>query len=507
MTQRTTFVGLLVIALTAGCSSKQDEAEKKTATPATGTAPLAPKTQPIAPKTTPPSVAKALVPLATDPGSNTGTALWSKKIGSLGQDAARAVAIDEQGNVAVTGYVATGADFGDGKAVETKDLDAFVAKYGPDGTLAWAVTFGGKGEDVGNGVTFDGSGNVIVVGLFASEMQVGESKLASQGSDDVFFAKFSPDGAPLWARMFGGNDSDVAYDVAARPNGNLLVTGSFQGTVLRPAPDEPMTSKGNEDIYILELDPRGGLIWVQSYGAAMKDFGQRVALDPVGNVVVYGEYGGDVSFGGPSLPSEGNQDLFLLKLDPSGKHLWSQRFGGVFNELGLGLGVDPSGNIAITGSFDNEIAFGPDKLTSQGESDVFVAKFNQDGSYAWSKAFGGPREDIGYGLGMDKYGNIVLGGWFWQSVDFGAGQIAAAGQNKDAFLLKLSAGGEHVWSMRMGDKDHDQVRGVSVNAEGRVAVAGLFRFTLNLDPGPLESTRKPDDMAPPPDVFVALFAR
>lgn len=510
MTQRTTrigFLGLLAFALVTGCGSKKDEAEKQPATPHTKTAATTPKTQPVTPKTQPPSTPTELKPLEPDPGANTGTALWAKKIGSLGQDAARAVAIDDQGNVAVTGYVATDADFGDGKAVQAKDLDAFVAKYGPDGALAWAVTFGGKGEDVGNGVAFDASGNVIVVGLFANDMQVGETKLVSQGSDDAFFAKFGPDGAPLWAHMFGGTNSDAAHDVVARPNGNILVTGSFKGSVPRPEPDEPLTSKGNEDIFVLELDPKGGLIWVQGYGEGQQDFGQRIALDPAGNAVVYGEFGGNVSFGGDALRSEGNQDLFLLKLDAGGKHLWSQRFGGVFNELALGLAVDPAGHIAITGSFDNEIAFGPDKLSSQGESDVFVAKFQQDGSYAWSKAFGGPREDIGYGLGADKYGNIVLGGWFWQSVDFGGGPLAAAGQNKDAFLLKLSASGEHVWSTRMGDKDHDQVRGVSVNADGRVAVAGIFRFALQLGPGSLESTRKPEDLAPPPDVFVAVFAR
>lgn len=504
MTLRTTLLGLLVVAFACACSGKKDGADKQTPSkkrpdekPNIDKKPDAPPPKPV---TKPP---RTFPPLQADPGTSTGKARWSAKLGGPGKESGRAVAIDEQGNVAVTGHFSSDADFGDGKKRAAQAVDVYVSKYGPDGKHLWTTTFGGKGEDIGHGIVFDGSGNIVVVGQFAGEVKVGDFPLIAEGSDDAFFVSFNEAGTARWAHRFGGLKSESAYDVAARPNGGFVVTGSFEGSV--SAPKGPMKSLGNEDIFVLELDDKGGLRWIKQFGDRNNDFGRRVALDDTGRIVILGEFGGSVSFGADKLTSQGNQDLVVLTLDERGEPLWSKRFGGAFNELGLGLSVDPAGNIALTGSFDNEITFGGDKLASQGESDIFLAKLSPDGSHIWSTAFGGAREDIGYGLGMDKYGNITLGGWFWGEVDFGGGSLTAKGQNKDAFLLKVSAKGAHMWSKRIGDADHDQVRGVAMNRDGVVAVAGLFRFSIDLGTGPLESARKQDDKAPPADVFVGVF--
>lgn len=444
--------------------------------------------------------------LEADPGDHTGKHLWSTRLGSMDKDSVRGVAIDAKGNVAVSGFYSTGADFGDGKAVEAQQVDAYVAKYSPEGKLLWVAHFGGKGEDVGNGVAFDPSGNVLAVGLFSGEMQIGSTKLVGQGSDDAFIAKFDAGGTPIWARHFGGLDSDAAHSVASLADGTMVITGSFKGSF--QAAEQELKSKGNEDIFLLCLDAQGGLLWIHQFGERWQDFGQQVVVDSQDNIILFGEFTGEMSFGGPMLKAEGNQDLFLVKLDPGGKHIWSRRFGSPFNELGLGAAVDPAGNIAITGSFDHEISFGGDKLASQGESDVFVAKFDAGGKHLWSRSYGGAREDIGYAIGTDKYGNVAVGGWFWQSVDFGSGKpLQAKGLNKDAFLLKLSAAGEHLWSLRFGDHDHDQIRGLAMNADGLVAAAGVFRFAIEMGGQALESARKPEDKAPPADVFVAVFGR
>jgi hypothetical protein len=407
--------------------------------------------------------------------------------------------------VVLTGFYSSGADLGDGKPVEAQKTDVFVAKYDPEGKHLWSVHFGGKGEDVGNAVAFDPAGNVVVAGLFYDQMQVGAETLVGMGSDDAFIAKFSPEGTPLWARKFGGSDSDTAYDIAVTSSGNLLVTGSIKGTV--KAADEVFKSKGNEDIFLLMLSEEGDLVWSKQFGDRYRDFGQRVAVDSRDHIVLLGTFSGQVAFGGEPLTPEGNQDLVVAKYDARGEHIWSRRFGSVFDEMGLGLAVDPAGNIVITGSFDNEITFGGDKLRSQGESDIFVAKLSPEGEHIWSRGYGAAREDVGYGVGTDRFGNIVVGGWFWHSVDFGGGPLQAEGQNKDAFLLKLSAEGKHLWSKRIGSRDHDQTRGVDMNLDGRSAVAGIFRFTLDLGGQPLEAARKPDDQAPPADVFLGVFER
>lgn len=511
MSRRTICIALLSALAFAGCDSSQNRADKAPATQPEP--PASPKaTQPDTPAPAPAPVptradstsAQPFAALQADPGKHAGAHLWSRRIGSDDQDSVRTVAIDAAGNVAVAGHYSTGADFGDGKAVEAQKVDAFVALYDPEGRLLWVIHFGGPGEDTGNAVTFDTQGNVLVAGLFTGEIMVGSQKLVGQGSDDAFVAKIGRDGTTVWARRFGGLDSDAAHDVVAGPGGDIFLTGSFKGKVLA-AEDLRLESKGNEDIFVMRLDAAGDLVWLKQFGARWRDFGQRLALDRRGDLVLLTVFTGEVSFGGEILKPEGNQDVAVVKLNSNGEHIWSRRFGSHFNELGLGLAVDLAGNIAISGSFDNEITFGGDKLVGKGESDVFVARFDPEGKHLWSRAFGSVREDIGYGVGVDKYGNITVGGWFWGTVDFGGGPLQAKGQNKDAFLLKLSASGEHIWSKRFGGQDHDQTRGVAVNEDGRAAVAGIFRFALDLGGPPLQAVSKPGDKAPPADVFVAVF--
>lgn len=506
MMRRSLWIGLVSAALLSACNTSKSESRnaasgtdegqsKPAAAPAktAGTAPAAPAA----------ALPGTLEPLAANPGEHRGTHRWSAAFGSPVLDAARAVAIDPQGHVAITGYYASGTDFGDGQKVEAQKVDAFVSKYAPDGKHLWTVHFGGPGEDTGNAVAFDPQGNVVVAGLFYEAMTVGDIALTGMGSDDIFIAKLGLDGTPLWAHRAGGADSDTANGLAVAADGMIYLTGSFKGSMRLAG--EVTQSKGNEDVLLLKLDSQGGVLWSKRFGERYRDFGQRVAVDGRGHVLLLAEFTEEVAFGGEPLTSAGNRDLALVKLDADGEHLWSRRFGSPFNELGLGMAVDPAGNVALTGSFDNEITFGGDKLTSRGESDVFVAKLTPDGEHLWSRSFGAAREDIGHGLATDKYGNVAVTGWFWSEVDFGGGALAAEGMNKDVFLLKLSAKGEHLWSRRFGAQDHDQGRGVAMTPDGVLAAIGIFRFTIDLGGKPLASVREAEDQAPPADAYIAVF--
>ncbi|WP_428268127.1 hypothetical protein [Haliangium sp.] len=490
------------------CSDKRrhapddDTPETAVASPQAPTTPPEPSTS--APSAPPrPAVERALSPLEDDSGAHTGTHRWSHAAGSAGIDAVRDVAMDADGNIAVSGYYADGIDFGDGEAVAAQTFDAYVIKYDPSGARSFTMHAGGPGEDVASAVAFDRDGALIVAGLFSERMVLGDKVLEATGSDDVFIAKFDREGALQWAYAIGGLDSDGAHDLAVDADGSVYLTGSFRASMT--VAETTLTSKGNEDVFLLKMTPDGALDWGKSFGDLYRDSGQRVAVDGEGHVVLLVEFTDEVSFGGPALKSAGNRDLALIKLDADGGHLWSKRYGSPFNELGLGVAVDPAGNIAITGSFDNQIDFGGGTLRSKGESDVYVAKLGPDGAHLWSKRYGGAREDIGYGVATDRYGNVAITGWFWNELDFGGGPLRAAGQNKDVFLLKLSATGEHLWSRRFGDRDHDQGRGVAMSPAGDVALAGIFRYQLDLGGEALESVREPQDRAPPPDLFVALF--
>ncbi len=486
------------LALSSGCKDDHGSAAKR----APATPP--PTTEAPPAKPSPPSPPPSPLPtLPADPGVHEGTHRWSARFGDLGTDAGRSIATDANGNVAVTGYFAEHVEFAPGHTATAAALDAYVAYFSAQGELSWVKTFGGDHEDTGNAIAFDPEGNVVVAGNFSRSMQLGATPVASLGSDDAFVLKLSPTGEVLWVRRFGDIKSDGANGVATDAHGNVYVTGSFSGLVTFGTTQ--LSSAGGEDVFVLALTAAGELMWVEQFGGRYTDYGQRIAVDPQGSVVVLAEFTGTVAFGAAELESLGNRDLAVLKLSSRGEVTWAERFGSPFNELGLGLAVDPAGNIIIAGSFDNQISFGAMKLVSKGESDAFVTKLNPAGKPQWARSFGSRREDIAHGAATDAFGNVVVTGWFWEAIDFGGGLRASEG-NKDVFLLKLSPDGNHRWSRRFGGKDHDQGRAVAVGPSAEVVATGIFRFVIELGGKPLESKRAASDRAPRPDVFVARFA-
>ncbi len=116
--------------------------------------------------------------------------------------------------------------------------------------------------------------------------------------------------------------------------------------------------------------------------------------------------------------------------------MWSQRQGGVSYESGEGLAIDPDGKTVVTGHFQGTGSFGSGPLSSNGNGDIFVAKFDPAGAPIWSRAFGGIGYDYGYVITTDADGNVVMAGRFENSVTFRGSSLTSAG-GSDGFLVKL----------------------------------------------------------------------
>lgn len=496
-------IALFTLVLAVACGKKDDKEDPKK----DPKDPKDPKTD-VNNKPDPPPEPKDLPPLgtlATPEGDQKGDVLWSASFGGLSKEGIRATAISEAGDVAIAGYFEGEIDIAGTKHTSAGDADAFVVVYGPDGKHRWTHTFGAEHGDVLRGVAFDPKGNVVASGHFAGVVTIGDTELTAGIADEVVVVKYSPEGEPLWAEGFGGKNTDGAEGCTTDKDGNVYVTGSFYADL--KVGETVLESVRSADIFLIKLDPNGGVVWAKSFGGTGKNEGTRVAIDAQTNVLLLAHFRSKVDFGGGPLESAGNQDIALAKFNNTGRHVWSMNFGSEFNELGWGLAVDPAGSVAITGSFDSKIAFGDATNTSKGESDIYIAKFDSTGKYLWSHTYGSEREDVGFGVGMDKFGNITATGSFWQKVDFGGGPLQANGINKDIVLYKLAPNGDHIWSRNFGDKDHDQGRALAVNSAGQIALTGLFRFSLKLGENTLESAREADDKAPPADVFVALFGQ
>jgi hypothetical protein len=219
------------------------------------------------------------------------------------------------------------------------------------------------------------------------------------------------------------------------------VTGEFDGSV--DFGGGLLTSAGLYDIFVAKFDAAGVHIWSQRFGSGFHEVGRSAAVDGFGNVVVTGDIEGSVDFGGGLLTSAGGDDVFVAKFDPAGNHIWSRRYGDASDDFARGAAVDVSGNVIVTGYFYGSVDFGGALLTSAGAQDIFVAKFNPDGHHLWSQRFGAAASDRGQVAAVDGSRNVIVTGEFSGSVDFGGGPITSAG-GVDIFVAKFDTDGNHI---------------------------------------------------------------
>lgn len=233
----------------------------------------------------------------------------------------------------------------------------------------WGGRFGGSGEDVVRSMTADDAGNVYTTGYFTDDADFdisGETyNLSSIAWYDVFIQKTDAGGNFVWAKGFGGDSFDYGTGVSSDNEGNVYITGVFENTVdFDPGENEfPLTSNGMQDIFLVKLDVNGDFEWARNFGGADYDESTSVGVDELGNVYVSGYFNGTADFD-PSiqefnLDSEGSTDLFILKLDDEGNFLWANQIGNDEFTGALAMKVNPSGDQYITGMFQGTSDFDP----------------------------------------------------------------------------------------------------------------------------------------------------
>lgn len=370
-------------------------------------------------------------------------------------------------------------------------------------TFEWAGAIGGGSYDFGADIATDASGNVYSIGSvqgLAIDLDPGPLPffVTGNGGYDTYILKVDANGYFLWAKTFGGTQNDVGLSLALDASGNIYIAGHFFGsTDFDPgAGVTTLTSNGDRDVFILKLDSDGEFLWAHSYGAAEDDYGYALALDDNGNVFITGKFEGTIDFdpgvGVNDLTSNGNEDSFIQKLDSDGNFLWARSFGGSSNDNGLGISIDAGGNVYTTGKFVGTVDFDPgvgtlDLSTGGTSFDIYIQKLDTDGNLLWAKVMGATNWDIGNAIVTDANGYVYTTGYFHFTVDFdpgaGTANLTASGE-ADVFVQKLDANGDFVWARSMGSSAGDSYGlTIDIDANGNVYTAGEFRGTVDFDPG------------------------
>jgi hypothetical protein len=428
-------------------------------------------------------------PLVIDP-----VLLYSTYLGGTGSDdAATAIAVDQSGNVYVTGQT-TSTDFptqqGE-QAASGGGYDAFVAKIDPSGSaLVYSTYFGGSGDDWGAGIAVDASGQAHVVGRTKSS-NLPTTAGAFQttyggGAGDAFVAKFNASGSALiYSTYLGGNGYDVATSIALDPTGNAYVGGYNYLAGFPTTPGAYQTaSKGPYDAFITKLNASGSALVYSTYvGGTGDDYVAGVAVDSLGNVYVTGlTTSSDFPMQNAAQPTFGGYyDAFVTKLNPAGSALvYSTYLGGIGWDGARGIAVDSLGNAYVagqTGSNNFPTTAGAYQTTYGGNNDAFVAKITTSGALVYSTYLGGSGGDVANAIAVDQSGNAYVTGNNLK----GGFPVKDALQTNDpntesfkAFVTKLAPDGSTlVYSTYLGGTGNDLGLGIAVDFLGSAYVAGV----------------------------------
>ncbi|MBI4705824.1 MAG: hypothetical protein HY744_32425 [Deltaproteobacteria bacterium] len=249
--------------------------------------------------------------------------------------------------------------------------------------------------------------------------------------------------------------------------------------------------------------------WSRIFGDKQKQSASAVAIDGEHNVIFAGSFSGAVDFGGGALEAS-NQDLFVVKYDAAGKHVWSRRFGHDVTMSTLAtptaMAADAEGNVVVVGFFNGTIAFCEDDKycpasSFSGSKDGFVLKLSKNGEHVYSGQVGNGGSDIAASVAIDSGGNaVVVGSRDDQDelfcpkkpafcVDPGK---APEGGSKDLMVFKLDPSGKTLWAKSFGDTKEQVGGGAAVDPEDNLIIAGAFAGQIDFGAGPLESKGKTD---------------
>jgi hypothetical protein len=301
-------------------------------------------------------------------------------------------------------------DPGPADNIHTSDWSGciFLSKFDTDGNLVRAQSYGGSGLDGGHDVAVDDNGDVYLTGYFGDSVDFdpgpGSANLTSTGRADAFLAKYDSSGNYQWATSWGSGvnvRNDEGNSVVVDSSGNSYVSGMTWKKA-------PMASLGcggglrdaQNDAFLCKIDPNGSIAWKHVWGASGMDSVYDICLDSAENVYVTGFFSGSVDFdpgsGRTVKRSDGNIDAFLSKFNSNGDFQWVQTWGGrEWGDGGKSIVVDNSGNIIVGGGFGGTVDFDPgrsvDNRVSQGDDvvDAFMCMYDSAGNYKWAYTWGG----------------------------------------------------------------------------------------------------------------------
>ncbi len=330
-----------------------------------------------------------------------GNFIWAKNMGGSNGDYVTQIFIDDSMNVYTTGSFRQSADFDPGPGVSSLFSpglsvgNAFLSKLDSSGNYVWAVGIGNTGDEYGNDINVDHSGNVYWTGTFTTPILdadpgPGSFNLTCAGSSDGFFVHLDQNGNFIDVKHFTGTSFENLTRSEITPDGSFYISGQFTGTAdFDPGPAVSNLTASGIDAFVVKLDTGGNFSWAKQimfYGVMVDP--PTMTSDVFSNVYLNGSFEDTIDFD-PGLgvfnmsTTPGYHEAYTVKLDSAGNFVWAGSIEGNNHVDGHCIDVSNSGNIFASGRMYGSSDLDPGPLTNNvtvipGTIDMYVTNLSQD---------------------------------------------------------------------------------------------------------------------------------
>ncbi|MCB2408785.1 T9SS type A sorting domain-containing protein [Hymenobacter lucidus] len=366
-----------------------------------------------------------------------GNQLWLRLFSTSAYEFASGLALDKAGNVYVNLAVTNRTALGNNV---TLDGGSYVVRFSPLGEPAWAQKTGPTT------IAVDDQDHVYLTSTFQNTYSLGGTTLQNPGTGlhAQYLGRLSATtGAVQLLQLVGhypppGPARFNYYSpmIAVAPAGNVFLLNRFEERIIVHA--DTFTTRGFGDVLITRYTSQGGYEWVRQYGGAGRDYLEQAVADASGNLYLTGSFDQTATFGTLTATTTGAYDAYLVKYSTEGAAQWVQTGGGPSSDYWNALTLDAAGNPYVAGTFFNQAKVGTAALVGAGSNDIMVAAYTAAGQLRWVQQAGGPANDASYGLGIDAAGIVYLYGDTPAACSFGAATVTAASRVEN-YLARLAS--------------------------------------------------------------------
>ncbi len=339
-----------------------------------------------------------------------------------------------------------------------------------DSSILWQKTIGGNMQDVVYSLeqTIDAG---YILGGYSNSGASGEKSEDSRGGYDIWIVKTDGIGNVLWNKTYGGSGDDFMTSLKPTSDGGFIIGAGSDSNI---SGEKSENSRGGLDFWILKVDDSGNIEWQKTYGGAQPDFDTNIFQTSDGGYFVSGYSDSGIS-GDKTVPSKGQRDYWVLKLNSSGEISWQKAIGGSAVDRLIISNQSEDGGYILGGHSDSNIS-GDKSENSRGMFDNWIVKLDEDGNIIWDKTYGGNNHDIVRDI-IQVNGGYLVGGYSHSGISGDkTGELRGV---IDLWVYKIGNDGNMVWQKTIGGSQTDYLRTIRQKPDGNFLITGYSNSNIS----------------------------